>query len=146
MSFQSLPTELYDAIFSHIPSADLQATVLAVTRAIPLSSVPLHHLFCHVRISHPAQAILLYTRLRQNDFSSTETPQSDRKLPASWVRGLSVESWSVDAEVVINLLRMLPLLQSLSIWVGPTNFAPEHLEQLFSKPLAIQYLAIRFRP
>jgi len=143
MSFQSLPTELYDAIFSRIPPPDLQGTVLAVTRAIPLSSVPLHHLFRSVRISNPEQAIRLYRRLRQNDSYWTE---SEGMRPASWVRVLSVESWYVDAEVVINVLRMLPQLQSLNIWVGPTNFAPEQLEELFSKPLAVQYLAIRFRP
>ena len=140
MSFESLPTELYDAIFSHISPPDLQGTVLAVTRAIPLSSVPLHHLFRNVRISHPEQAILLYRRLRHHD------SETEGKRPASWVRVLSLESWSVDAEVVINLLHLLPQLQSLNVWVGPTNFAPDRLEELFSKPLTVQYLAIRFRP
>lgn len=140
MAFHSLPTELYDAIFRHIPPPLLQATVLAVTRAIPLSSVPLRYLFHTVCISHPKQAILLYKRLRLN------TPQSDRNQPASWVRGLSVESWTVDASVVINLVRLLPQMKSLTVWVGPNNFVPEHLEELFSKPLAIRYLSIRFRP
>lgn len=143
MSFQLLPTELYDAIFSHISTSDLQATVLAVIRAIPLSSVPLHHLFRNIRISHPEQATLLYGKLRQSESNCTEILQTE---PATWVRAVSIESWSVDAEVVINLLRVLPQLESLNIWVGPTNFAPEHLEELFSKPLGVRYLAIRFRP
>lgn len=143
MAFHSLPTELYDAIFRHIPPPDLQATVLAVTRATPLSSVPLHHLFHSVCISHPKQAILLYKKLRIN---TDDIPQSDRNRPASWVRVLSVESWTVDASVVINLVRLLPHIKSLTIWVGPNNFAPEHLEELFSKPLAVRHLAIRFRP
>jgi hypothetical protein len=53
----------------------------------------------------------------------------------------------VDAEIVINLIRLLPNLQALTIWVGPSSFAPEHLEELLSEPLlGLRYLSLRFRP
>src|SRR6266540_2768079 len=129
MSFQYLPTELYDSILGHVPLSDLQSTALAVTRAIPSSPVPLYHLFRSIRITHPQQGILLYHRLRQRSQTVSENNTDNRsgseeEEPASWVRGFSVESWIVDAKVIINVLRLLSKLQSLSIWVGPTNFSP----------------------
>ena len=145
MSFQYLPTELYDSILGHVPLSDLQSTVLAVTRAIPSSPVPLYHLFRNIRITHPQQGILLYHRLRQRN-QTDDRSGSEEEEPASWVRGFSVESWTADAEVIINILRLLSKLQSLNVWVGPTNFSPEHLEELLSKPLTLQYLSVRFQP
>ena len=139
MSFETLPAELYDAIFYQVPAAALQETVLATTRAIPLAPVPLHHLFRCVRLRRPEQTILLYRRLR---ISLTEREQT-----AGWVKEFSLETWSVDAEIVINIVRLLPNLHALTIWVGPNSFAPEQLEELFSKPLlGLHYLALRFRP
>lgn len=143
MSFEDLPTELYDAILSHIPASDLQATVLAVTRAIPFSPVSWSHLFRNIRITRAEQAILLYGRLRQRNSTGT-TPAVQ---PAAWVRDFAIESWFVDADVVVNTLHMLTKLQSLKICVGPSNFSPEHLEELFRRPLTgLKYLSIRFRP
>ncbi|KAF8956082.1 hypothetical protein BDZ97DRAFT_1907336 [Flammula alnicola] len=151
MSFETLPTELYDSIFGHIPSLELQQTVLAVTRAIPLSAVALYNLFQSIRLTRPEQAILLYRRLRLRNTSDASTNASnslpDHEQIASWVKEFSVEAWSVDAEIVINLVHLLPNLQSFNLWVGPNSFTPEHLEELFSKPLmGLRYLALRFRP
>jgi len=142
MSFNTLPTELYDAIFEQVPTAELQETVLATTRAIPSAPVSLHHLFRCVHLRAPEQAILLYRRLRNPKHTASAAIAT-----AGWVKEFSLEMWSVDAEIVINLVRLLPNLQALTIWVGPSSFAPEHLEELFSKPLlSLRYLALRFRP
>lgn len=150
MSFEHLPTELYDAILSHIPASNLQATVLSVTRAIPFSPVARSHLFRNIRITHPEQAILLYQRLRKCNsigIAPNHSVQTREVQPTVWVRDFAVESWSVDADIVINVLHMLTKLQSLKLCVGPNNFTPEHLEELFRRPLTgLTYLAIRFRP
>jgi hypothetical protein len=154
MSFDTLPTELYDSIFSHIPSPELQQTILSVTRAIPYASVPLYHLFRSIHLKRAEQAILLYSRLRLRHASDPDA-DPDKALAAvatfeqtvGWVKEFSIETWSVDAEIVINLVRILPNLRSLTIWIGPNNFAPEHLERLLSKPMeSLEYLALRFRP
>lgn len=144
MSFDNLPTELYDSILSHVPSSHLQQTVLSVTRAIPLSPVSHSYLFHSIRITYPAQAIFLYRRLRQKRSFRADTA---RKETAAWVKEFSIESWSVDADVILNLVPLLPNLQSLNIWIGPDNFTPEHLEGLFVKPfLELKHLSLRFRP
>ena len=137
--FERLPTELYESILSHVPSSELQQTLLSVTRAIPLSPVPISHLFHCIRITYPARAVNLYRRLRPRNLSGNNA--------ADFVKEFSVECWSVDAEVIVNLLHLLPKLQRLNIWVGPDNFTPEHLEELFLKPfLELKYLSLRFRP
>jgi hypothetical protein len=57
-----------------------------------------------------------------------------------------MEAWVVDADVAIYLIRMLPTLKSLLIFVR-TNFAPEHMKDLFTKPMTmLKNLNIRFRP
>lgn len=154
MSFETLPPELYDAIFYQVPTAELQETVLATTRAIPFACVPVHHLFRCIHLRAPEQAILLYRRLRNGrNLKHAGSPDVDasslteREQAAGWVKEFLLETWSVDAEIVINLIRLLPNLQALTIWVGPNSFAPEHLEELFLKPLlGLRYLALRFRP
>lgn len=142
MSIDALPPELYSAILLHVPSDSLQQTILSLSRALPYSPVPLRHLFHSVRITHPDQAVRLYNRLR---FSLPERNGAD---PASsWICRFSIETWTVDAEVVINLVGLLRKLEYLSLRVGPTNFAPEHLEEIFSKHMpSLKYISLRFRP
>jgi len=151
MSFDTLPAELYDTIFDQVPPAELQETVLATTRAIPLAPISPHHLFRCVHLRAPEQAILLYRRLRYPKHTASAdvaaASSTEREQTAGWIKDFSLEMWSVDAEIVINLVRLLPNLQALTIWVGPSSFAPEHLEELFSKPLlSLRYLSLRFRP
>ena len=142
MSFDALPTELYSAIISHISPPDLQQTVLSLSRALPRSPIPLHHIFRAVSITHPGQAVRLNTRIRAG---ITETSAVVDASP--WVRRLAVETWQVDADVLINLIRLLPSLESLHLWIGPSNFEPGHLEKLFSKYMpTLRCLSVRFRP
>ena len=142
--FDRLPTELYESILSHVPSSELQQTLLSVTRAIPLSPVPISHLFHNICITYPARAVHLYRRLRPRKRNKTELSGINA---ADFVKEFSVECWSVDADVIVNLIHLLPKLQTLNIWVGPDSFTPEHLEEVFLKPfLELKYLSLRFRP
>jgi hypothetical protein len=68
---------------------------------------------------------------------------SDEK---NWVKDFGVVTWTVDADVLVNLLGILPRISSLLLFVGP-NFAPEHLEEIFDKPRQdLRLLSLRFRP
>lgn len=68
------------------------------------------------------------------------------------VHEISVESWTVDADVVLNLLAMLTELKVLKVHVGPSNFTPEHLEELLTfkdgqkKWENLSFLEVRFNP
>lgn len=142
MSFDALPAELYSAVISHVSPPDLQQTVLSLSRALPRSPIPLHHLFHAVSITHPAQAVRLNARIRAG------IPETSAAVDASpWVHRLSVETWQVDADVLINLIRLLPNLESLHLWIGPSNFELGHLEELFLRYMpTLRCLSVRFRP
>ena len=153
MSFAKLPIELYEVILLHVPSRDLQYTTLSISRALPFSRVVLlHHLFHSIRITRPEQAIHLYRRLRLRNrptlkpgLNGLEEATPDKE--ASWIQELFIESWSIDADVVLNLIKLIPRLDLLDLWIGPNNFTPEHLEELFEKPIpGLTYLSLRFRP
>ncbi|KAF6754355.1 hypothetical protein DFP72DRAFT_813073 [Ephemerocybe angulata] len=139
-TFSSLPGELYDAIVQQIPDEDHQQSILALTRALPRAPIPQKRLFECIYIRYPRQAVSLNRRLRQK--------AGDERNPAgSWVQRLYIQDWSVDADVVLNTIHLLPNLQSLCLWIGPNNFAPEHLEELFANPFGdLRYLSLRFRP
>lgn len=152
MTLAELPIELYEAILFYVPSRDLQYTILSVSRALPFSPVPLHELFRSIRITRPEQAIHLYRRLRLRNRSTLKPnlnglEEATQDKAASWIRELFIESWSVDADVVLNLVKLIPQLNLLNLWIGPNNFTPEHLEELFEKPIpGLTYLSLRFRP
>ncbi|KZT74964.1 hypothetical protein DAEQUDRAFT_753628 [Daedalea quercina L-15889] len=133
-TIESLPPELYFAILSHIPLYDLQQTVLSLTRAAPRSAIPSYLVFEYVRLTHGDQVIQLHRRLRKSP------EDADR------VRHFSLECWTVDADVVVNLMGLLHHMKGLALFIGP-NFAPEHLEEMFQKPKeGLQFISLRFRP
>lgn len=135
MYLDSLPPELYSAIFAHLPVNDVQQAALALTRAIPYAPIPQFHLFEHgVRLRTPRQIVKLHSRLRG-------APNDVR-----WVTQLRLETWEVDAEVVINLLRLLGSITSMTLFIGP-DFHPEHLKKIFHNPRKeLRYISLRFRP
>ncbi|EJC98594.1 uncharacterized protein FOMMEDRAFT_128866 [Fomitiporia mediterranea MF3/22] len=134
MSLSSLPSELYCAIISHLDDQVVQSTVLTLTRTIPDAPIPLKRLFERIRIRTPKSAVQLYQRLRGG------------KTEAHHVRELSIETWSADAQVIINLLALLDDLTNLALFVGP-NFAPENLLEVFERPRErLEVLSLRFRP
>lgn len=146
-SFAELPTELYEAIFSHIAYSDLQQVVLAVTRAIPLSAVPLQALFESISVTRPQQAIQVYRRLRQRPSNGEGRQEHGHHGVGGWVRNFTIDTWEVDADVVVNILPFLTRLHSLTICVGPKNFAPEHLEEIFTNAMpSLRTLSLRFKP
>ncbi|KAF7337594.1 F-box domain-containing protein [Mycena sanguinolenta] len=132
-----LPTELYTAIIDAIPPEDRQQSILSLTRALPHAPIPIYHLFEYITLRHREQALHLTRRLLK----------PDGKDLALYVQEFSLQDeWTVDAEVMVNLLRKLPKLRSLHLCIG-TNFAPEHLKAILQKPLPeLQYLSLRFRP
>ncbi|KAH8835056.1 hypothetical protein DL96DRAFT_1572684 [Flagelloscypha sp. PMI_526] len=135
-----LPTELFSHIISFLPVEVTQSAVLALTRAAPLLPIPLFHLFEHILISKPSQVVGLYQRLRK-------VPADVDSSPRNWIRTVTVASFEVDADVCINLLNMVRGIERLTLHVGPKNFSPEHLEDLFDKPFYnLQCFALRFRP
>lgn len=134
MQLDGLPAELYSAIISHLPANSFQQDVLSLTRAIPRSPVPIHHLFERIRIKHAQQILQLHRRLRN---------ASDER---NWVKDFGIVTWTVDADALVNLLEILPRISSLLLFVGP-NFAPEHLEGIFHEPREdLRFLSLRFRP
>lgn len=145
-TISTLPPELYSSILDFVPAEALQRTTYAFICALASSSIPRNHLYTYIRLSYPEQVVKLYLHLAHRDRSSSD----EDKIPlASGTRGLSLETWNVDADVFINLVRLLPNLESLSLRIGPSNFSPEHLEELFSPAHYFQrlkYLSLRFRP
>ncbi|KAJ6523604.1 hypothetical protein B0H19DRAFT_1201549 [Mycena capillaripes] len=137
MSLSSLPTELYSAIFDQLPPEELQQSILSLTRTLPYAPIPIDLLFQHITLSRSEQALQLTRRLLKPDSEHVSL----------YVREFSLHNeWTVDAEVMVNLLRKLPKLRSLSVCIG-TNFAPEHLQAIFKSPRPdLQYLSLRFRP
>src|ERR1700683_4417351 len=133
-SLKLLPSELYTAILLNVPATSLQQTVVSLTRALPFSPIPEYHLFTHIHLKHADQVVQLYRRLRK----ATDD--------ASWVKELALETWKVDADVVVNLIYILPKVIYLTLFIGP-NFAPEHLEEIFEVPRPdLQFISLRFRP
>ncbi|KAJ3989045.1 hypothetical protein F5890DRAFT_1562136 [Lentinula detonsa] len=150
MPFSCLPAEIYAAFIEQLNEPDIRPTLLALTRAIPRSPVPRYQLFRRIRIKAD-QLVQLYQRIRprQQDIERQE------EEPRTWVQELSLETWTADAEIVLNILTLLPNLSALTIWIGPKNFTPEHLEELFSIDREgrclrcvknLSYLSLRFRP
>ncbi|KAJ6623070.1 hypothetical protein B0H10DRAFT_1787091 [Mycena sp. CBHHK59/15] len=137
MSISSLPPELYWSIIAQIPQDSLQQSILSLTRALPYAPIPLQPLFQRIVITRPEQALQLTRRLIKSDGDAV----------AHYVEQFSVRNeWTVDADVLVNLIRKLPKLRSLSLCIG-TNFAPEHLATMFERHLAdLEYLSLRFRP
>ncbi|KAJ8084784.1 hypothetical protein PM082_003561 [Marasmius tenuissimus] len=121
MYLANLPPELYASIISHFPAKQIGQNVLSLTRALPHSPIPQGSLFHNVRIKDPTQLTQFYLRLRRS-------PEEENA--PFLVRTFSLESWNVDAEVLLDVVHLLPNLESLSLWIGPLNFAPQHLEEL----------------
>jgi len=133
-----LPTELYGTILRQTAKEDRQAATLAVTRAMPRSPVPREYLFDSIRLDNATQVLLLYQHLRRVGGKQSQE--------AAWVREFTLEAWTVDAQIVVNLLELLPRIKILTLNIG-TSFMPEHLEELFQAPRSdLLSLLVRFRP
>jgi hypothetical protein len=134
-----LPTELYSAIVHHLEidsrdDREFSRSMLALSRAIPRAPLALDALFRQIVIRTPQQAQMLFMRLTRDS------------TPASQVKLFRYECFEADADIVISLLKLLQSITDLTLVLGP-NFAPEHLEKLFSSPRTnLESLSLRFRP
>ena len=122
MSLASLPPEIFDSIIAHFEENDITSSILALTRAIPHAAIPQQGLFIKVCIKNPQNLVQFYQRLRKSD---------EGENAHLYVRIFELRSWVADAEILIDVLHLLPNIESLKLWIGPLNFAPEHLEELF---------------
>lgn len=140
MSLATLPGELYTTIVQNLEPSFWAQAVLALSRVLPSAPIPIQLLFYSVSIKHPHQAVAFYLRLDKT-LNVTLDPC------ASWVTEFSVATWTADADVIISIIRLLPNLRSLNVRIGPDNFSPEHLEQLFREPVGmLAHLSLRFKP
>ncbi|KAG6813979.1 hypothetical protein H0H92_004472 [Tricholoma furcatifolium] len=114
--------------------------------ATPTSESP-GRLFHSICIKHRHTVPRLYRRIRAG-LAGNDGEASAGTFDASpLVYHLSVETWDVDADVLIGLLGLLPNLRTLNVWIGPSNFTPEHLDEMLKAPMpSLEYLSIRFRP
>ncbi len=133
-SLDNLPVELYLAIISHIDPDDLQQSLVSLSLALPRSPVPTSILFEKPRLRKAEQILKLYLRVRN-------APQD-----AALSHSLSLECWTIDADVFVNLIALFPNLVNIKMYIGP-NFSPEHLEEIFVLPRPkLRFLSMRFRP
>jgi hypothetical protein len=134
MSLANLPPELYSAILLCIPEDERQSGTLALTRALPHAPIPTYHMFTRIRLRMPQRVVQLYHRLRKS------------KEDATYVDELSLEAWTADGAVMVNLLNLLQNLTKLTIFVGP-DVTPELLQDAFSVPRpSLGSLSLKFRP
>ncbi|CCA69983.1 hypothetical protein PIIN_03923 [Serendipita indica DSM 11827] len=134
-----LPEELYQAILESIDDdKERKSVAIALIRSIPRSPVPRRFLYYQVNLSTSENVLTFYHHLRScGGVASKE---------ASWVHSLHSESWTVEAQILANVLELVPNLGHLSIHVGAT-FAPEHVDDIFQRPRpALRTLNIVFKP
>lgn len=136
-----LPSDIYAIILSHIPPLDRQQAVLSLSRGLPRSAVPTHQIYEHI-IAHTTHAVLhLYQHFRK-----LKALEGDLYNPSKQVRSLNVRAWLADADLVVNLLGLLPNVPVLQLCVG-TTYSPEHLQDIFTRPRGeLETLKLRFKP
>ncbi|KAI0027962.1 hypothetical protein K488DRAFT_90257 [Vararia minispora EC-137] len=134
-SLQHLPSELYAAILDRVPPEDVQHTNATLAIAAPRSPVPRIHTFNETRLRTADRVTLFCSYVRG------AAPDELARI-----RRFSLETWTVDADVVVNALRRLTSVERLCLFIG-SSFAPEHTEELVERPFErLRFLSIRFRP
>ncbi|KAG9080474.1 hypothetical protein FRC06_006533, partial [Ceratobasidium sp. 370] len=138
LTLSDLPSDIYTTILSHVPPPDRQQAVLNLSRALPRSPVPTHQIFEHIIIHTPRAVLDLYHIFRKR--------RDQEQQSTGRVRSLCVRTWAPDADLVANLLALLPNVPAVQLCVG-TTYGPEHLQEIFVKPqLELRSLQLRFRP
>ncbi|KAG8741360.1 hypothetical protein FRC12_015699 [Ceratobasidium sp. 428] len=141
LRLSDLPSDIYVIILSHIPPPNRQQAVLNLSRALPRSPVPTHQIYEHIVVHTPNAVLNLYHIFRKHR-GQGETPYN----PSSQVQSLSIRTLTPDADLVVNLLALLPNVPDLRLSIG-TTYGPEHLQDIFANPrLELRRLQLRFRP
>lgn len=100
--------------------------------------IPQRCIYHHVILKDPSNVLKLYQHLRKRGGHASRE--------VGWIYNLESKSWSVDAQILADLISLLPNLEVLSIDVG-TTFAPEHLDEIFRVPRPnLISLNLVFRP
>ncbi|KAF7971416.1 hypothetical protein HWV62_21276 [Athelia sp. TMB] len=118
-TLELLPPELFASILLQVHPDHLTQTALALIYALPGAPIAGYQLLTHIRITNPKQAVGLDLRLRKH---REDIPR---------IKDFKLKAWTVDADVVCNLINLLPKLTNFTLFIGP-NFAPEHLEEIFT--------------
>jgi hypothetical protein len=150
-SLATLPPELLGAILDQTDPEDLQSTCLSLMHVFPRLSISPCYLYTHIRLRRLEQPAQLYRVLRFGS-QAAEPPGTGGLDAKQRVRTFKFESFSADADVVINLVHILTNVEELTLYIGP-NFTPEHLEEMFSiesdprqSMRSLRYISLRFRP
>jgi hypothetical protein len=134
-----LPPEILDLFLENVPPSELQRTALSIQQVFPELAVSDSHIFRHVRVTSPSQLKPLWQRLREDKYEG-----EGRLIRA--VRSFTMATFRGDADIMNNILRLIPDIEAMIINMG-TNFAPEHLVEAFENPRPkIQRIELRFRP
>ncbi|CEL54256.1 hypothetical protein RSOLAG1IB_06904 [Rhizoctonia solani AG-1 IB] len=140
-NLSDLPSEVYAVIFSHVPPLERQRAVLNLSRALPRSPVPTSQIYNHIIVYTPAAVFHLYKHFRHR-----KEHEAEMYNPSELVKSISVHVWIVDADLVVNLLALLPSVPNMQMCIG-TTYSPEHLHDVFTRPrLALRTLQLRFKP
>ncbi|CAE6534598.1 unnamed protein product [Rhizoctonia solani] len=140
-NLSDLPPEVYTVILSFVPPPERQRTVLNLSRALPRSPVPTSQIYNHIIVYTPAAVPHLYNHFRQRKGHG-----ADLYSPSELVESISVRVWVVNADLVVNLLELLPAVPTMQMCIG-TTYSPEHLHDIFARPrLALRTLHLRFKP
>jgi hypothetical protein len=150
-----LPPELIDSLLLYVPHDQLQYTALSLSNVFPNLAISDRHLFTHLRVGRPEQLRPMWERLRREVYggegeghaaaaSSSDDPLAPGQL--RHVRSFTMACFSGDADLMNNILRLIPSIRALSLNLG-TNFAPEHLAEAFEVDRSrLEYVQVRFRP
>ncbi|KAJ1302617.1 hypothetical protein OPQ81_002934 [Rhizoctonia solani] len=140
-TLSGLPSDVYAVILSHVPPPERQRAVLNLSRALPRSSVPTNQIFNHIIVYTSAAVIHLCNHFRQRKDYQTHVYN-----PSELVKSISVRAWFVEADLVVDLLALLPSVPIIHMSIG-TTYAPEHLRDIFASPRpALRTLQLRFKP
>ncbi|CAE6462534.1 unnamed protein product [Rhizoctonia solani] len=140
-NLSDLPSEVYAVIFSHVPPLERQRAVLSLSRALPRSPVPTSQIYNHIIVYTAAAVFHLYKHFRHR-----KEQEAGLYNPSELVKSINVRVWIVDADLVANLLALLPSVPNIQMRVG-TTYSPEHLHDIFTRPrLTLRTLQLRFKP
>ncbi|WVQ78905.1 hypothetical protein IAT38_000996 [Cryptococcus sp. DSM 104549] len=129
-----LPPELIDHLLTQVPPDILQLTALALTRVFPDHFISKRHLWKHLVVYRAGQLMPLWRKLQEDEGMR------------DGVRTFCMQSWRGDADILNNVMRRLNNIHALMLNIG-TNFAPEHLEEMFIDPRqGLERMELRFRP
>ncbi|EUC57339.1 hypothetical protein RSOL_218970 [Rhizoctonia solani AG-3 Rhs1AP] len=140
-NLSDLPADVYAVILSHVPPPERQRAVLNLSRALPRSPVPTSQIYNHIIVYTPTAVFDLYKHFRRR-----KDHEAELYNPSELVKSISVRAWVVDADLVVNLLALLPSVPVMQMCIG-TTYSPEHLHDIFARPrLALRTLQLRFKP